>query len=281
MGAGRFGEWLENNVDWALSRDRYWGTPLPVWVCDRDASHVDVVGSYAELAASGGAAAAGGLRSPQAVHRRATPGRLPSAAARCAATPEVIDTWFDSGAMPYAQWHYPFEHEVEFQAHFPADFICEGVDQTRGWFYSLLAIATTAFDSPAYRNVVVNDLVLDAEGQKMSKSKGNIVEPVGGDRASSAPTPCGSICWRRARSGCPSASTATTIEDAAGKFFNTLRNSYGFFALYAGDWAPGGRAARRPRGRWSTAGCSAGSTRRSTASTRRGRRTTPPTVCAR
>ena len=92
-------------------------------------------------------------------------------------TPEVIDTWFDSGAMPYAQWHYPFEHEAEFKAHFPADFICEGVDQTRGWFYSLLAIATTAFDATAYRHVIVNELVLDPDGQKMSKSRGNVVSP--------------------------------------------------------------------------------------------------------
>ncbi len=92
-------------------------------------------------------------------------------------TPEVIDAWFDSGAMPYAQWHYPFEHEAEFDAHFPADFICEGLDQTRGWFYSLLAIATGVFDSPAYRHVIVNELVLDADGQKMSKSRGNVVDP--------------------------------------------------------------------------------------------------------
>ena len=156
--------------------------------------------------------------------------------------------------MPYAQWHYPFEHEAEFQAHFPADFICEGVDQTRGWFYSLLAIATTAFDSPAYRHVIVNELVLDAEGQKMSKSSGNVVEPVGDDRASSAPTPCGSTCWRRARSGCPSGSTAARSRTSAGKFFNALKNSYVFFAGYAGDWTPAARPPR-PSGRWWTAGC--------------------------
>ena len=180
----------------------------------------------------------------------------------------MIDAWFDSGSMPYAQWHYPFEHEAEFEAHFPADFICEGVDQTRGWFYSLLAIATAVFDSPAYRNVVVNELVLDAEGQKMSKSRGNVVESVGGDRASSAPTRCGSTCWRRARSGCPSGSTARTIPEVAGGFLNTLRNTYRFFALYAGDWTPGAGAAggrARSLDRWLLARLDAAGGRRCTA----------------
>ncbi|HZB28507.1 MAG TPA: isoleucine--tRNA ligase, partial [Gemmatimonadales bacterium] len=175
VGAGRFGEWLENNVDWALSRDRYWGTPLPVWVCEQDAAHVEVIGSYAQLSERWGNALPADFDPHKPFIDRYT--------WRCHCggvmrrTPEVIDTWFDSGAMPYAQWHYPFEHEAEFRRHFPADFICEGVDQTRGWFYSLLAIAVAAFDSPAYRHVVVNELVLDAEGQNMSKSKGNVVDP--------------------------------------------------------------------------------------------------------
>jgi isoleucyl-tRNA synthetase len=142
VGAGRFGEWLENNVDWALSRDRYWGTPLPVWVCDRDPSHVEVVGSYARLAERWGTP----LPTDFDPHKPFIDGY--TWPCECGGTrrrtAEVIDTWFDSGAMPYAQWHYPFEHEAEFRAHFPADFICEGVDQTRGWFYSLLAIAVTA-----------------------------------------------------------------------------------------------------------------------------------------
>jgi isoleucyl-tRNA synthetase len=235
VGAGRFGEWLQNNVDWALSRDRYWGTPLPVWVCDRDPSHVDVVGSYAELAARWGqplpedfdphkphidtyvwGCQCGGLK-----HR----------------APEVIDTWFDSGSMPYAQWHYPFEHEREFQAHFPADFICEGVDQTRGWFYSLLAIAATAFDSTAYRNVIVNELVLDAEGQKMSKSRGNVVNPWEMIEEFGADTVrlyllASSQVWL------PKRFDRNTIKDAAGKFFNALKNSYVFFAGYATDQKP-------------------------------------------
>ena len=137
-------------------------------------------------------------------------------------TPEVIDTWFDSGAMPYAQWHYPFEHGEEFAAHFPADFICEGVDQTRGWFYSLLAIATTAFDSTAYRNVIVNELVLDAEGQKMSKSKGNVVDPWQMIDQFGADTIrvyllASSQVWL------PKRFDPRTIPEVAGKFFNALK----------------------------------------------------------
>ncbi len=235
VGSGRFGEWLANNVDWALSRDRYWGTPLPVWVCDQDPSHVETMGSYAQLAERWGkplppefdphkpyidgytwACACGGLM------RRA---------------PEVIDAWFDSGAMPYAQWHYPFEHQEEFRTHFPADFICEGVDQTRGWFYSLLAIAATAFDSLAYGNVIVNELVLDAEGQKMSKTRGNVIDPWEMVQQFGADTVrlyllASSQVWL------PKRFDRRTIPEVAGGFINTLKNTYGFFALYAGDWAP-------------------------------------------
>jgi len=153
-------------------------------------------------------------------------------------TPEVIDTWFDSGSMPYAQWHYPFEHEAEFKAHFPADFICEGVDQTRGWFYSLLAIATAAFDDLAYKHVIVNELVLDPEGQKMSKSRGNVVDPWQMISEFGADTIrvyllASSQVWL------PKRFDRRTIPEVAGGFFNTLRNTYGFFSLYAGDWRPG------------------------------------------
>ena len=237
VGAGRFGEWLENNVDWALSRDRYWGTPLPVWVCDHDPAHVEVIGSYAELAERWGRP----LPADFDPHKPHIDGYTWACA--CGGTmrraPEVIDAWFDSGSMPYAQWHYPFEHEAEFKAHFPADFICEGVDQTRGWFYSLLAIATAAFDSPAYKHVIVNELVLDAEGQKMSKSKGNVVDPWRMIEEFGADTVrlyllASSQVWL------PKRFDRNTIKDVAGKFFNALRNSYGFFALYAGDWTPGG-----------------------------------------
>jgi isoleucyl-tRNA synthetase len=235
VGAGRFGEWLENNVDWALSRDRYWGTPLPVWVCENDPTHVEVIGSYAQLAEHWGRPLPEGFDPHKPFIDEYT------WACRCGGlmrrTPEVIDTWFDSGAMPYAQWHYPFEHQNEFDHHFPADFICEGVDQTRGWFYSLLAIATTAFDSPAYRHVIVNELVLDAEGQKMSKSKGNVVDPwemIGQFGADTIRLYllASSQVWL------PKRFDARTIPDVAGKFFNALRNSYKFFADYAGDWTP-------------------------------------------
>ena len=236
VGAGRFGEWLENNVDWALSRDRYWGTPLPVWVCDHDPAHVEVIGSFAQLAERWGRPLPEDF-DPHKPH-------IDGYAWRCACggtlrrAPEVIDTWFDSGSMPYAQWHYPFEHEAEFAAHFPADYICEGVDQTRGWFYSLLAIATAAFDGTAYKHVIVNELVLDAEGQKMSKSKGNVVNPWTMIEEHGADTVrlyllASSQVWL------PKRFDKSTIKDVAGKFFNALRNSYGFFALYAGEWAPG------------------------------------------
>jgi isoleucyl-tRNA synthetase len=235
VGAGRFGEWLENNVDWALSRDRYWGTPLPVWVCEQDAAHVEVIGSYAQLSERWGNALPADFDPHKPFIDRYT--------WRCHCggvmrrTPEVIDTWFDSGAMPYAQWHYPFEHEAEFRRHFPADFICEGVDQTRGWFYSLLAIAVAAFDSPAYRHVVVNELVLDAEGQKMSKSKGNVVDPWAMIEQFGADTIrlyllASSQVWL------PKRFDPRTIPEVAGKFFNALRNSYTFFAGYAGEWTP-------------------------------------------
>ena len=245
VGAGRFGEWLENNVDWALSRDRYWGTPLPVWVCDADSSHVEVIGSYAELAERWGRTLPGGFDPHKpfideyrwACHCGGTMRRMP----------EVIDAWFDSGSMPYAQWHYPFENQEEFTRHFPADFICEGVDQTRGWFYSLLAIAVAAFDSVAYRHVIVNELVLDVEGQKMSKSRGNVVDPWTMIEQFGADTIrlyllASSQVWL------PKRFDPRTIPDVAGKFFNALRNSYKFFADYAGTWIPAQSppAAERP-----------------------------------
>ncbi|MGA2454485.1 MAG: isoleucine--tRNA ligase [Solirubrobacteraceae bacterium] len=184
---GRFGDWLANNVDWALSRERYWGTPLPVWRCPQ--GHVHVVGSFAELAERSG--------TELEDHHRPYVDELSfpcphteddgtSCNERAVRVPEVIDVWFDSGAMPFAQHHFPFEHEALFQESYPADFICEAQDQTRGWFYSLLAVATLTRgalkpDDPAsgapYRNVVCLGLILDEDGQKMSKSKGNTVEP--------------------------------------------------------------------------------------------------------
>ena len=247
VGAGRFGEWLENNVDWALSRDRYWGTPLPVWVSDIDPAHVEVIGSYEELAMKWGKP----LPADFDPHKPFIDGYTWPApnGGTMRRAPEVIDTWFDSGSMPYAQWHYPFEHEAEFKAHFPADYICEGVDQTRGWFYSLLAIATTAFDSPAYRNVIVNELVLDAEGQKMSKSKGNVVNPWDMIHEFGADTVrlyllTSSQVWL------PKRFDPKTIPQVAGGFLRALKESYRFFARYADAAALNSNAPPTLADRW-------------------------------
>jgi isoleucyl-tRNA synthetase len=175
---GRFGEWLKGNVDWALSRERYWGTPLPVWRCSE--GHLHVIGSFAELQERSGVRLADHHRPYVDEVQFACPhegqeGRPCGASMK--RVPEVIDVWFDSGAMPFAQHHAPFEHEADFKAHFPADFVCEALDQTRGWFYSLLAVSTLVYGQVPYRNVVCLGLILDAEGQKMSKSRGNAVEP--------------------------------------------------------------------------------------------------------
>jgi isoleucyl-tRNA synthetase len=175
---GRFGDWLSNNVDWALSRERYWGTPLPVWRCAR--GHVRVLESFAELARLSGRTLADHHRpfvdevEFACTHEQGSGQPCGQPMRR---VPEVIDVWFDSGAMPFAQHHHPFEHELEFERAFPADFICEAQDQTRGWFYSLLAISTLLGRAAPYRNVVCLGLILDSDGQKMSKSKGNTVQP--------------------------------------------------------------------------------------------------------
>ena len=243
VGTGRFGEWLGNNVDWALSRDRYWGTPLPIWVSDRDPSSVEVIGSLEELREKSGFVPDGDLD----VHKpRIDEITWPApGGGTMRRTTEVIDTWFDSGAMPWAQWHYPFENRDRFEAHFPADYICEGIDQTRGWFYSMLAIGTTAFDAAPYRNVIVNELILDAAGQKMSKSRGNVVNPWEliarhGADAARLYLLMASQVWQ------PRRFDERQLVETAGGFLNTLRHTYQFFALYAGsaDGAP--PAAERP-----------------------------------
>ena len=223
---GRFGNWLENNVDWALSRERFWGTPLPVWT-DGQGEYV-CVGSVEELEALTGRE----LRDLD-LHRPAVDDvTFEKDGKAWRRVPEVIDCWFDSGAMSYAQWHYPFENEETFEQHFPADFICEAIDQTRGWFYSLHAIATLVSDSVAYRNCVCLSHIVDKDGKKMSKSLGNIVDPydvfdtVGAD----------ALRWYFLARLSPDVQKRISVEivaDVASSFINTFWNTYGFFVLYA------------------------------------------------
>ena len=250
VGDGRFGEWLKNNVDWTLSRDRYWGTPLPVWVCESEPSHLECVGSYAQLAELIGRP----LPSDFDPHKHHVDQYTWKCTAKgCSGTmrraPEVIDTWYDSGSMSFAQWHYPFENHDVIREQFPADFIAEGVDQTRGWFYSLLAIAaglgdalpnnSNKQDASPYRAVVVNDLVLDAENRKMSKRLGNTVEPWGvierhGIDAVRLFLVGSSNVWL------PRAFDEKVLAEQAGRFLRTLKNIYsGIFAQYANfGWEP-------------------------------------------
>jgi len=236
VGSGRFGNWLEENKDWALSRDRFWATPLPIWV-NTDGDMI-CVGSIEELKKgfieeNGKKVSVADLKNLD-LHKpfvdRIFFERNGKVYNR---TPELIDVWFDSGSMPFAQYHYPFENKELFEKNFfPADFICEGIDQTRGWFYTMHAIATMLFDSVAYKNVIVNELILDKQGLKMSKSKGNTVDPFilfdkyGAD-ATRWYLVTNSPPWR------------TTLFDEEGlaevqrKFFGTLLNTYAFFALYS------------------------------------------------
>ena len=237
---GRFGEWLAGNIDWAISRDRYWGTPLPLWVCSNERAHTEAIGSYTELAQKIGQPL------PEAFDpHKPEIDRYTWTCAQCGGTMrrvnEVIDAWFDSGSMPFAQWHYPFEHRHVVERQFPADFIAEGVDQTRGWFYSMLAIATTLGDAlpnnangqaSPYRSIVVNDLVLDANGQKMSKSRGNTVDPWGVIERHGADK-LRLFLVRSAQVWLPRRFDEAAIQDVVGGFFNSLLNSYKFFAELA------------------------------------------------
>ncbi|HTI34628.1 MAG TPA: isoleucine--tRNA ligase, partial [Miltoncostaea sp.] len=250
---GRFGKWLEGNVDWAISRDRYWGTPLPLWRCG-DCGTVDAVGSFAELAER----ATAPLPEPFDPHRPLVDDvRL---RCRCGGDmdrePEVIDVWYDSGAMPFAQEHHPFATGGDLTGRLPADFICEALDQTRGWFYSLLAESTLLFDGPAYRNVVCLGLILDGEGQKMSKSRGNVIEPwTVLDRQGAD-----AFRWYLLTAQSPWDSfrfSLEAVDEAMRRFLLTLWNTYAFLVTYASlpdGWAPGGPPpeadALRPIDRW-------------------------------
>jgi isoleucyl-tRNA synthetase len=227
-GEGRFGNWLEENKDWAISRDRYWGTPLPIWICEAcDAKRS--VGSLEDLRKEGAK-----LPEPLDLHKPYVDDIVLkcSCGGQMRRIPELVDVWFDSGSMPFAQWHYPFENQDTFKHAFPAQFICEGVDQTRGWFYTLHSISSFLFKQPCFKNVIVNDLVLDKNGQKMSKTRGNTVDPFqvigqyGADTVrwflmSSSPP------WK------PKLFDIDSIAEVQRKFFGTLLNTYAFFSLYA------------------------------------------------
>lgn len=227
-GTGRFGNWLEENKDWALSRDRFWGTPLPVWICEQ-CGEQKCVGSIAELKAGRNVPEPLDLHKPyvdEVIFDCSTCGGTMKR------TPELIDVWFDSGSMPFAQWHYPFENKEHFERSYPADYISEGIDQTRGWFYTLHAIGTFLFDKPAFKSVLVNELILDKRGQKMSKSKGNTVDPFAllqkyGADATRWYLVSNSPVWR------PTLFDEEGIAEVQRKFFSTLINTYSFFALYA------------------------------------------------
>jgi isoleucyl-tRNA synthetase len=236
VGSGRFGNWLEENKDWALSRDRFWATPLPIWV--NDDGDVFAVGSIEEL--KKGFIEEGGKRTSVAdvneidLHKPFVDKILFEKNGKVyKRTPELIDVWYDSGAMPFAQYHYPFENKEQFEKkYFPSDFICEGIDQTRGWFYTLHAIATMLFDNVAYKNIIVNELILDKKGLKMSKSRGNTVDPFilfekyGAD-ATRWYLVTNSPPWR------PTLFDEESLAESQRKFFGTLLNTYSFFALYA------------------------------------------------
>ena len=229
-GTGRFGMWLENNVDWAVSRQRYWGTPIPIWVSDLDPEYVECIGSVEELRKKAGIDddVEIDLHRP---HIDDFTWECPKGGTM-RRIPDLLDVWFDSGAMPWAQWHYPFKNKKKFKQNYPADFIAEGVDQTRGWFYTLHALGTMLFDKPAYLNVVSNGLVLDANGEKMSKSKGNTVDPNEVIQKFGADT----VRWYMMSNSSPWENLKFSEEglsEVQRKFFNTIVNTYSFFVLYA------------------------------------------------
>lgn len=235
VGEKRFGEWLENNVDWALSRDRFWGTPLNIWICE-DCGHKRSIGSIETLREQGRLLDGAQVPEDIELHRPYIDDVLLSCD-KCSGTmrrtPEVIDCWFDSGSMPFAQWHWPFENADRFDTElFPADFISEGIDQTRGWFYSMLTIATLIKGVSSYKSCLVNDLILDKNGQKMSKSKGNSVDPIQimHDQGADA------VRWYLLEVSPPWVPTRFDVEgvrEINSKFIGTLKNVYSFYATYA------------------------------------------------
>ena len=229
IGSGRFGNWLENIQDWAISRNRYWGTPLNIWECA--CGHRECIGSRAELAEKAGDPKAAEVE----LHRPyidAVTIKCPECGKDMHRVPEVLDCWFDSGAMPFAQHHYPFENKELFEQQFPAKFISEAVDQTRGWFYSLLAISTLLFNKAPYENVIVLGHVQDADGQKMSKSKGNAVDPFDALQKHGADA----IRWyfyENSAPWLPNRFHDKAVTEGQRKFMGTIWNTYAFFVLYA------------------------------------------------
>ncbi|MDD5289200.1 MAG: isoleucine--tRNA ligase [Dehalococcoidales bacterium] len=238
--SGRFGNWLENNVDWAFSRERYWGTPLPVWKCEKCGAF-ECVGSVDEIKSKPGF---NGLKEPLDLHRPFVDDATfacTSCGGQMKRAPEVIDCWFDSGSMPFAQAHYPFENKDEFDKVMKqADYICEGVDQTRGWFYSLHAISTLLFDRPCYKNCICLELVLDAKGEKMSKSKGNVVKPMEVVKLHGADA-LRWYCYTSAPPGSVHRFDTKMVADITRQFLLTLWNVYSFFVMYANidNYKPG------------------------------------------
>ncbi|WP_326638350.1 isoleucine--tRNA ligase [Streptosporangium sp. NBC_01755] len=234
---GRFGEWLRNNVDWSLSRSRYWGTPLPLWICTADESHVTCVGSLEELSRLSGQDVS--ALDPHRPYVDDVTLSCPTCGAEARRVPDVIDAWYDSGSMPFAQWGAPHHNEEMLEKAYPAQFICEATDQTRGWFYSLMAVGTLVFDRSSYENVLCLGLILAEDGRKMSKHLGNVLQPMplmdqhGAD----------ALRWYMACSGSPWAARRVghgALEEIVRKVLLTYWNTTSFFTLYAGaeSWSP-------------------------------------------